>query len=49
MKRTVSELNDLEDKARIASAAASNTLETYPYDILCGSSSGAPFPNPNAS
>ena len=49
MKRTVPELNALEDNARTASAAASNTLETYPYDILCGSNSGPPFPNPKAS
>lgn len=34
MKRTVSEINGLEDNAKTASAAASNTLETYPYDIL---------------
>lgn len=47
MKRTVSELETLEDNAITASAAASKTLETYPYDILCGSNSGPPFPNSN--
>jgi len=46
---TVSELNCSEDSAITASAAASNTLETYPYDILCGSSLGPSSPRLNVS
>ena len=49
MKRTMFELNASKDNARIASAAAADTLETCPYDILYSSGSGPASPSPGVS